>query len=93
MSILRAHVYEVIDSLLTDAEDREAIVGMILDALEPDLPNEQHVLITGNVVDGMEFIGPFADGNDAGDYAENANEIDSHEWLSATLYKPGADRK
>lgn len=92
MSILRDHVYEVIDSLLDGAEDREAIVGMISDALEAELPDEQVVLITGNVVDGVQIIGPFDNGDDAGRYAENASEIDSHEWLSATLYKPGADR-
>lgn len=44
--------------------------------------NETWILIVGNVFDGHEFYGPFADFEEAAEWADN--NIDS-EWLVAKL--------
>lgn len=50
---------------------------------EKDIP---HIIITGNPVDGLSFIGPFKSSNLA---AEHGN-LDPHleEWWIAPLQKP-----
>ena len=43
------------------------------------------IVITSNVVDGLEFWGPFEDGNEAVEWAE---ENFPHEWSLADVVSP-----
>lgn len=49
------------------------------------------VLVHGNLLEGLEFIGPFRDFDDAATYAEEAADISMGTFV-ATLHAPGADR-
>ena len=43
------------------------------------------ILVIGNIVDGIEFIGPFTDGEDASEWAENNLKV---EWVIGVLNSP-----
>lgn len=42
-----------------------------------------YIVIVGNVVDGLSFIGPFDDGEEANEFAEH--EFNGLEWISMKL--------
>jgi hypothetical protein len=42
-----------------------------------------HIIIAGNIFDGMQFYGPFADAEEAIEWAER--ELRQVEWLFASL--------
>lgn len=44
----------------------------------------KHILVTGNPVDGFEFYGPFNNGVDAVEYANQCAGIEG-EWWTADL--------
>jgi len=44
---------------------------------------EQHIIVTGNPLDGLEFYGPFDTSDEAGEWAEK--KIPNNEWWIATL--------
>jgi hypothetical protein len=46
----------------------------------------QWILITGNVVDGLVFYGPFDDSEAAIDFGEDLNDVDN--WTIAEVIKP-----
>lgn len=39
------------------------------------------ILVTGNPVDGFQFVGPFEDSDDAVRYAEDEEHRDTEWWL------------
>ena len=41
-----------------------------------------YIIITGNVVDGLGFIGPFDSGNEANDYADYALPSSAEYWVT-----------
>ena len=47
---------------------------------------DQHLLVTGNPVDGLQFIGPFQHPEDANFYAEMF--LNKDEWWVAKLEAP-----
>jgi len=49
---------------------------------------EQYILITGDPIDGLEFIGPFENADDAAKYAEGDKFIDRDTWWITTLVQP-----
>ena len=46
------------------------------------------MLVVGNAFDGLEMIGPFADGEEAGDYADVHYKHDT--WYTISPQKPNA---
>lgn len=44
-----------------------------------------HIIIIGNPVDGLEFIGPFKTADDATRHASTDGNIDNCEWWIAPL--------
>ena len=44
------------------------------------------ILIVGNVVDGLSFIGPFMDSEEAGDHAER--HFKGEDWTACNLDQP-----
>lgn len=47
-----------------------------------------YILITGNPVDGFEYIGPFATAEDAGEHANTDGNIEEGDWWIATIESP-----
>jgi len=43
---------------------------------------KSYVILIGNPVDGLEFIGPFDDGNEATEYAEVKVHRNKEWWLA-----------
>lgn len=46
------------------------------------------IAITGNVVDGLQFWGPFTSADDLYDWVYHSG-LDDAEWTSAVLEEPG----
>lgn len=51
-------------------------------------PTVQHILVVGNPVDGLQFIGPFGDAEDAFHFADRMN---LSEWWCSSLEDPVDD--
>jgi hypothetical protein len=45
-----------------------------------------NIIVMGNPVEGLTFVGPFDDPNEAGDYA--ADEYRNEEWWIAYVHPP-----
>ena len=52
-------------------------------------PNRPHIIVTGNVVEGFEFYGPFRSREGAIQSAEL--EFDRQEWCACSVSPPSAD--
>ena len=50
--------------------------------------DEQVILVCGDAVNGLTFVGPFANAEDAGYYAEDSQSIRSDTWVIAVLEAP-----
>lgn len=50
----------------------------------------KHIVMTGNIIDGFQFIGPFDDRDDAVLYAQATYEFRGDWWL-AELQAPGEE--
>lgn len=79
----RGDVLRVFYKDIDHAEGRDEFFGLI-QLGRPAKP--QALLITGNIVDGMEFIGPFEDEEAAVEYAEGPLNTDTNnQWNTAVL--------
>ena len=47
-----------------------------------------YIIIVGNVIDGVELYGPFADVEEAQEYAESDRQIRHDEWHIVHLIAP-----
>lgn len=72
------------DGVWYDSTSNDSVVCI---ACNP-LPATATVLVHGNLLEGLEFIGPFSDFDDAVIYASEATEICMDTFV-ATLRKPG----
>lgn len=68
------------------AKELKAIVAQAEAGKNPDI--EPHIVITGNVIDGCAFVGPFDDYDSALKWAEDLPPVD--DWHVAALDHPDA---
>lgn len=53
------------------------------------MPEEtKYIIITGNPVDGLRFIGPFTTGVEAAEFVCADPYLDDHEWWIAKIESP-----
>lgn len=53
------------------------------------MSNYTRIVAVGNIFDGFEFYGPFADTEDAVEYGERT--FDNRDWLLVTLASPSSN--
>ena len=51
--------------------------------------NVLNIVITGNPVDGLEFYGPFEEGEEANEWADEHLTPDDKDWWITSLIPPG----
>lgn len=51
-------------------------------------PGTPQILIYGNPCDGLQFAGPFADAEEAAEYATDHSDIRDNDWWTADLNPP-----
>jgi hypothetical protein len=49
---------------------------------------KQAIIVIGNPINGLEFIGPFESTVEAVNYANDDGNIDDHEWWVVQLETP-----
>lgn len=49
---------------------------------------DSFVIVNGNPIDGLDFIGPFSDGELANEYVESDQDLRNNDWWVARLNVP-----
>ncbi|WP_019584223.1 hypothetical protein [Thioalkalivibrio sp. ALE16] len=52
----------------------------------------QCILVCGNPIDGLTFVGPFNDPEEAGDYA-HGSDLSRDTWVVTQLESPAVERE
>ena len=72
-----------IENMADDAEGRTDVFFSLRERMRD---SEQHIVVTGNPVDGLQFTGPFNSHDEAIGYAEQLSD----NWWTADLAAPEA---